>query len=297
MRGRVSPLKVVDGDCAQIILFDENLESYKPFFDDKWHTEISTLVEGSLLAIPVHNLCVNWMAASSAHSGPWLMFITVSGFALGLSRKREMLAAQVLGEHAKLTFRQFCQTTPSSTKKMRREVQARLEDVGKELRAEVERLQECTRDKWEASYFWAAYLNNRVSSDFKLSIWGAQRVCYGAIYHAYENFVRDCIAVVKGRSSYYDELFAGARSTLGKEVVDCCLTDPRVKLAYQIRNALAHNGGKETDKLREIRHGIHVKDGVLQIVPEDTVGLFDLLKEKVFRLANKAIELSGTHSS
>ena len=298
MSGNLSRLKVVNEGCAQVILFDADLESYRPFFDEKWATGISR-TGGWIEAGDARTQSLRQLDGCFVGSQRSLVDVyNRERLCVGLSRKREMVAAQVLEEHAALTLRQFCETSPSPTKNMRREVEAHLKNVGKELRAEVERRQELTRDQWEASHFWTAYLDNRVSNDFKLNIWGAQRVCYGAIYHAYENFVRDCIALLKGVPSFDDKgdkLIPGARSTLGKEIVECCLTDSAVTLAFDVRNALAHNGGRETERLRanEVRHGIYVEDGILQIVPCDTSNLFGLLKEKASALAERVVELTA----
>ena len=78
----------------------------------------------------------------------------------------------------------------------------------------------------------------------------------------------------------------------------CLLTDERVDFARLVRNALAHNGGRSSPEI-EVKntehktddcrvHKLMVLDGMIQVVPDDTRFLFDLLKQKVFWLAEKA---------
>jgi sugar phosphate isomerase/epimerase len=45
--------------------------------------------------------------------------------------------------------------------------------------------------------------------------------------------------------------------------------DQTVNAARLVRNALAHHGGKETDQLKKVSHGVDILDGVLQVMPAD----------------------------
>jgi hypothetical protein len=77
----------------------------------------------------------------------------------------------------------------------------------------------------------------------------------------------------------------------GQQVAQDCLNAPEVRAARLVRNALAHNGGKETDELKKIQHGIRVEGGVLQIMAPDTRRLFDVLKDRAYKLVEKALAL------
>ena len=80
---------------------------------------------------------------------------------------------------------------------------------------------------------WTAFLNGPGSQEFGLGIWGSQRLAYGAIYHAYENFIREAIGLALGESDYQhgniSTLLKDCASNFGKPIADLCLADPDVE--------------------------------------------------------------------
>jgi hypothetical protein len=84
---------------------------------------------------------------------------------------------------------------------------------------------------------------------------------------------------------------ADAGQHFGPQIADDCLNSSDVKIARLVRNSLAHNGGKETDDLKKVKHGILVEDDVFQIMAPDTRRLFYVLKERAYKLVEKAVTL------
>jgi hypothetical protein len=159
------------------------------------------------------------------------------------------------------------------------------------------RAQQAQESAEVAEEMWTTLLNGAAAQEFRLHIWGSQRISYGAIYHAYENFIREALALALGVANYkagnISLLLKDCERCFGKPIADRCLADTDVETARLVRNALAHNGGKETSKLHGITHGIRVEGGELQIMAPDTRRLFDSLKGRAYTLAEKAV----THPS
>jgi hypothetical protein len=276
-------------DLFQRIFIDERLESYQTFFDHGWSASIDTLVAGTKLERPIFNLCVSWKAAANTCILPWLMCDSVSRFSAGFSMGREPFAVQLIEACAKRLPNEM----PRLSNMQRKTMTAAVKKIGTELRDRL--AQQADEFTVSANQMWMAFLNGAGTSEFRLSIWGSQRIAYGAIYHAYENLLREAVGLASGKPQYkvrrVSTLLTDCANLFGQPIADMCLADPDVKAARLVRNALAHNGGKETTELRGVAHGIQLENGELQIMAPDTRRLFDLLKVRVFKLAEKAINL------
>ena len=142
---------------------------------------------------------------------------------------------------------------------------------------------------------WSAYMKIK---GFGITLWGSQRICYGAIYHAYENCLVGCLAVASGQLDYrpkrigkvdkrapWETLKDDLNAHVAKSLGDECLGDENVCLARLIRNALAHKGGRTNQDIDSRNKCMQIEDGFVQIRPIDTRNLFNLLKHKVNRVA------------
>jgi hypothetical protein len=82
------------------------------------------------------------------------------------------------------------------------------------------------------------------------------------------------------------------RAEFGKiftsELRDYCF-DGEINVARLVRNALAHNGGRETEELRKEKHQYHIEGGEIQIIPSNTTALFNLLKERATKVVTEAV--------
>jgi len=151
---------------------------------------------------------------------------------------------------------------------------------------------------------WDHYMQ---SYTFKTTLWSSQRICYAAIYHAYENFLTRCVEEAlkipnyrpKKRNLTPTEALAADLNDIMPGAGDhCLLKDERVDFGRRVRNSLAHNGGRSWPRI-DVKNAEHKTDdgrvhkltvwhGKIQVVPEDTRFLLDLLKQKAFWLAEKA---------
>ena len=235
------------------IVVDERLESYTTFFDHAWAASIDNLAIGTKLETPVFDLLVNWRAAANTCILPWITCTSVSGFSTGYAMSREPFALQLINACAK----RIPEEMPGLSNMRRKELSAAIRKIGDEQRALfAKQAQEVTV---AADAMWNALLNGAAAHEFRLSIWGSQRLSFGAIYHAYENFIREAVGLAFGISDYRAAnilvLLKDCEGSFGKPIADLCLADSDVEAARLVRNSLAHNGGKETSKLQGVaRH-------------------------------------------
>jgi hypothetical protein len=279
----------MSGNLIHNIVVDDRLESYTTFFDHAWAATIDKLALGTKLEVPVFDLLVSWRAAANTCLLPWLTCTSVSGFSTGFAMGREPFALQLINACAK----RLPEEMPGLSNMRRKEVSAAVRKIGTELKVALdEQSQEVTV---AADALWSALLNGTAAYEFRLSIWGSQRISYGALCHAYENFIREAIGLALGIANYKGGhvalLLKDCERSFGKPIADLCLADADVESARLVRNALAHNGGKETTKLHGLAHRIRVENGELQIMAPDTRRLFDLLKVRAYKLTEVAITL------
>jgi len=275
-------------EAVKNIKIDPRVAAYKTFFDHAWSRKLDELAAGSKLAEPVFSLCMNWKSAANTHLMPWLMIENLKSFWEGFLRGQESYSERAVAHLA--------QHVPAamgdSLSNMKRK---KLAEVMTEIGRRMKQVREQDGEEIDPQALFETFLNGPGGSELHLSIWGSQRIVFGAVYHAYENFVSRCVGLARNepdyRSSNIKALHADARAAFGDTTADYCLTDPPVDTARLVRNALAHHGGKETDQLKKVPHGVDVVDGVLQVMPDDNRRLFDTLKDRVFKLVETALTL------
>lgn len=278
----------------KIAFIDERLESYRTFFDPKWAERIMDLAADSKLTEAVFSLCVNWKAVANTHIVPWFTVNSASHFAKGFMEAHDPLGVKKIIDV--LAHRLPAEMGKPMTNMQRK----RFDEAIRRIGTDVDNAMDIAKDQDESNpeSFWKELLSAEGSSEFRLIIWGSQRICYGAIYHAYEDFVRQCIVLAFGNPEFdagyrIKNLRKNAKQFFGESLAKECLNSKEVNVARLVRNALAHNGGRENDELKEQKHGILVEDGELQIMAPDTRSLFDVLKQKSYRLAENAVTLPG----
>ena len=273
------------------MVIDERLESYKTFFDHDWARRIMDLAAGTKLDDCVFSLCVNWKAAANTHIVPWFTVTSMGHFAEGMTKAHEPLTMKVIKAMA---ARLLTEMGDSLRNMQRKKLSDAIAKIGKEVSEGLERQED--QEELKPEFYWQMYLGSPHPHQYRLIIWGSQRICYGAVYHAYEDFIRGCARIVscqKNQTGHtgHKKLMDVVGRHFGQQVAQDCLDAPEVRAARLVRNALAHNGGKESDELRKVQHGIRVEGGVLQIMAPDTRRLFDVLKERAYNLVEKALTL------
>lgn len=267
------------------IRIEPQLAGYRTFFDERWAQAIRELARGTRLDEPVVSLSLNWRAAANTCAMPWLIVHMLKGewqafldnqqpFSTRMTEALGQRLADAMGDalsHAK-----------------RRKLAEAVDRLGQE----VDDQPQASAAHFDLQTVWHTLL---ADAEFQLALWGSQRIGYGAIYHSYENFVRQTIGLALNRPTYRGQkirmLIRDATHSFGKRLADDLLASRQVRVARLVRNALAHGGGKETEQLKAFSHDLVIESGNLQILASDTRALFDLLKRRAYRLVKAAVRL------
>lgn len=277
----------------RVIEYDRHLGSYGSFFDHAWATDLMGRTETSVLKDPVFSLLMNWKAAANTHMMPWLLIEQLKSFAQSYARTCQTASEYSLARIAKHIPAAM---GDSLSNMKRKKLQQVITDLGHGL---GQARQEHTDDTDPQALF-DSYLTGPGGHELQLSLWGTQRVVYGAIYHAYENFATRCVGLTRGDPHYRPgngkELVAAAKAAFDAITFGFCITDDSVSLARLVRNAIAHHGGMETEELRKVSHGIAVREGELQLMPSDSRSLFTALKDRASALAKTTMAITSGQS-
>lgn len=277
-------------DAEKVIEYDRRLESYRSFFDHAWARTLSDRTDGSGLEDPVFSLIMNWKAAANTHMMPWLLIETLKRFAEGYARTCETPSESSLARIAK----RIPSAMGNSLSNMKRK---KLEQVITELGQQLGQARQQYIDDTDPQALFDNYLTSPGGHELKLSLWGTQRVVYGAIYHAYENFVTRCIGFTLRDPNYRPDkakdLLEAAKAALDTSTFGFCVADSSINIARLIRNAIAHNGGRETEELKRVSHGVTIRDGELQLMPSDSALLFLTLKDRASALAEATMAIAS----
>jgi hypothetical protein len=261
------------------------LESYQTIFRKEWAQQIDELATGTKLTPVVFALCASWKAAANTHILPWLVVNSLNQFWGNYIR------------HSGFTP-EYLRVLPEGLMRRMGGVQMRnmqrqaLTKAVNDLAAEVrQKIQDTPDPELSCESIW----NNFIQiPDFQVSIWGSQQLVFGALFFAYENFVKDVVAIAKGEQEYeplFGRLVDDAREQFGYDVVKNTLEGQFIDITRYARNCLAHRGGRESKKLKDTSHGIKVIDGILQITAADNNNCIRGLEKRAMILAEAATKM------
>jgi len=248
---------------------DDTLDSYKTFLDYGWAQRIDQQTRGTPLEDICFDLQLAWKGAANTFYMPWLTVSTMVAAGLGGAADRGFPARYTAALTERLPKRM--ELSNMLTKKLVKE----LKTLSEEVRAEDER-----PPVVETEVVWRTMLKE---SEFRLSIWGSQRLCYGAVYYAYEDFLARCYRLSTAEPDYRmgQKFSQHFRDQYGAGLRDYCWSDPNVNIARLTRHALVHNGGRLTSDLKKLNHGLRLCGEDIQIFPAFTKALYHLLKDRV----------------
>jgi hypothetical protein len=118
-------------------------------------------------------------------------------------------------------------------------------------------------------YIWSQYFKE---PGFQLTLFDSQRQGFVTAFNAYESFLVRCVGVALNRQSFRrrkDEIFsADVTEAFGESVYGTCWDNTEILLFREARNAFTHNGGRETPRLKELKHPFPTNDErLLQLGP------------------------------
>ena len=266
-------------------LYDSRLDSYKSFFDHEWFGKITDETQGTSLYQPVFDLSVAWRFTANTHVMPWIMTDMVKHAIEMNVNTAEPFGKRFIGAaRDKLVERM----RGSLRNMQRKQLQDELNLIYSEITAVY-----ATPELLAPDEMWQHLLRNQ---EFQFALAGSQRLCYGAIYYAYEDFLARCVGLARGESDYRmprrSQFQNDLTAAFGNALCDQCWCDTEVSLARAARHALVHNGCRVTDEftaaLKKASRSLQVCDDEIQIMAPDTTNLFQLLKDRVTQLIGAA---------
>lgn len=279
------------------LYIDDRIESYKSFFDHEWATRLMALTDGTELEQSVFVLTTNWKATVNSQFMPWLMMGSLKAFEKAYLRPKPTITENVIRGMLEM----IPDATASFLSNMKRKQLAEvLASLGERMKVANEATQQIELSELDPQTVFQNHLFGKGGQELQLSIFGSQRASYAAFFFEYENFVTICVGLArkkdpKLKNETYRVFNAGKllenfKAAFDEELAKYCLTDQPVKVGRIVRNALAHNGGKikEADRA-EVRDVIEEIDGFARIMPEHNRVLFNDLKERAFRLAERTV--------
>ena len=268
------------------LMIDDRLESYQSFYDHEWARSFSQLVSGTMLDPPALDLCKDWKGAANAGRLPWHVVHSLKDFYYGYLQPGDS-SFQRLTKGLLVWLQDRTRHSFNLTKQ--KELIGIVNKVSQEVQEGITKAPPVL----DLDEIWSEFLS---ITEFTLSLWSLQKLCYCAVYYAYENFLRMCVSIGQDRPEYRprtDELMRDLRALFGIPIGDACLSDEGVVLARQVRNALAHNGGRATTEIEANRGELSILDGDIQIMPLDVRKLYTLLKGQVTAIAEKSRSMAA----
>lgn len=259
------------------------LDDYATFFDHGWSRKVLADTEGTKLDRPTLDLCADWKSAANTLVLPWLLMQSPGNFYKGFAKENPSIGlklAQALKE------RLVHEMSQSLSNMRRKELAQNIDRICREILE----ISACTPPEVQPEQVWTAYLKN---NEFILSLWSAPRLCYSAVYYAYENFLRRCVIATRNNSPAEYRPKTGRLSgdldaILGGSLGTDCLHDEDVETARLARNALAHNGGMVGAVFGNRQRHPTVSDGTVTPLASDVRDLYALLKDKVTKVVDRA---------
>ena len=185
----------MENETIQTLLVDQDLDSYKSFFDGEWCDLIVECVKNSRLKCAVDALMVAWRLTAGAHFLPWLMVEQLKDFAQG-NYKGHLEFRAAWNERV---IEGLCDSleawTPSLSTEQRREQRRTVVQIEKQAFQAVKKAQSEIQSL--VKQYWESMIDLPM---FCFSILGLQRTNYAALFFAYEDFLASAIKATKGAS-------------------------------------------------------------------------------------------------
>jgi len=263
------------------------LDLYRDFFDRDWFEKRTDETRGTSLYQPVFDLGAAWRYAANTHVLPWLLATMVQGATEMNVNTTEPFGKKYIADVRNVLVERM---GDSIRNMQRKRIQRELEAIYEEAYAITVTARASAPDM-----MWQNMLQN---SEFRFALVGSQRLCYGAIYYAYEDFLTRCVGLAKGITDF--RLFRRAdfqreiTAEFGAAVCDQCWDNVDINLARVTRHALVHNGCRINrefnEALKAVKRPLEVSDDEIQIMAPDTSSLFHLLKDRASQLITAALQ-------
>lgn len=280
----------MSSDLPRQLYVDGNFNSYKGWMEPEWAIAVADRADSApVLREFVLDLLLSWRTTGYNASLPVVLVQGLKDFADGYTRDRSNDSGIIA--FASGVLERLSRELPEIVAD--RELQSKLKARLLDLATEFERARALVNVEFQVAPLWESYLK---TEPFTMTVWASQRISYVAFYNAYEAFLTHCVRLALGQPNLrsMDKAFNKALQTrFTKDLSETCWLRPEIHVGRLVRHALSHNGGRETDKLKEQGHSIRMIDGddVLHIAPADIHSLLRSLKGGVLEMVDVCVEL------
>lgn len=281
---------------------DVDRTSNTRIFSHEWAKALMKLCADTPFDDAAFNLCASWKSTDNCHFLPHFMVESIANKLNSIEDSETPFSLTIIKLVPDKLVEAMAANQPGQKKSDKLNYVQR-----KRLRSEYDRLivecQEALKSpsrKPSIDSTWNLFAN---AEEFKLCLWGTQRLCFAAFYYAYEDFIKECVGIRLGESDYekprHDDFKRDIRRSFGDkgdEVLSTCYTDAFITLARQIRDSLVHHGARLTKQLKPqeqtlSRYGFTIEDGEIQVTATQTRALYERLSKAATKLLESAIAL------
>lgn len=268
------------------IFVHDVLDSYRNFFDNEWSAKLLSVARGRKhLEELLYDLILEWRGAVYTTALPHELLESIRNFHDGFVKSNTPNTDLLrLSEGIRTRFNKEIDELRLDTS-LSRIIQEKIVQIG----AEIIELHKNAPIEFPIEQGWQDYLEIPA---YKISIWGSQRISFVALYNSYDNFITQCTRIAKGLNEYRrkreKEFKKDFRDAFGEELLKICWTNDELNMFRAARNSLTHAGGRVTDELRKYKHDFELEDDRIQVTPDKTKALYNLLKKSVLALSEKA---------
>ena len=262
---------------------DPDWRDYDVRLTPGWAKHLDSLISRRNRLKPVaFDLTADLRAVSITASSPRQMVAGLSGFATGyVNGKREPTPVYRIADAMTRRLAGKLQHRLSLSEAQLTEVRG----ACLEIQSEISTVQDAKLE-FKPDDIWAEFMQNK---GFQFSLWGTQRICFVSAYNAYDNFLTRCVSLALQQPTFRrkrDDVFAEAiEDNFGKQALEHCWRCSAVAVPREVRNALSHSGGRETDKLRSLTHDFPIRNGVIQVQAGHNKKLLRMIESRANYLA------------
>ena len=278
---------------------DVDRTSNTRIFSHEWAKALMALSTATSFDDAAFNLCASWKSTDNCHYLPHFMVENIASQVNSIADSETPLSLTIIKLVPDRLVKALAANQPGQKRSDKLNYAQR-----KRLRSEYDRLiaecQEALKSPSPKPSIDSTWNLVATAEEFKLCLWGTQRLCYAAFYYAYEDFVKECVGIRLGKSDYekprHDDFKRDIRMAFGdkgEEVLATCYTDAFITLARQIRDSLVHHGARLTKQLKPqeqtlARYGFMIEDGEIQVTATQTRALYERLSQAATKLLESA---------
>ncbi len=270
------------------IQIERDRGQYLGYIPDAWTASLDERMRGTpVLERLAFDMLLQWRAVANTASMPAVavmaMHSTLNGYVQAVMPDSTALS------WVDAIMKQLSRGVPELVED--RQLRAKLISKIATLATDIRDAKEVAQTSHPIEPMWQMMLEDPA---FRLSLWSSQRVAYQGFWNVYEEFLVRCARRASGDEELrcMDGKFKGVlRTAFGAhhDILDPCWTCKDIYASREVRNALTHSGGRITEPLAKLNHGIEIIDGVLQILPDDTHRLLLRLRIAIDALVSVAM--------